>query len=220
MELERMGAFFDSRLNDYEAHQLNCIASARAFYPYTASLLPEAPGCEVLDLGCGTGLELGAYFLHNPDAQVTGIDLSEGMLGALRAKFPNRRLSLIRGSYFDVPLRKGVYDAAVSVESLHHFTQQEKAGLYRKLCAALKADGYFVLTDYTAADDTEEARGFAELARLKAEQGAAPDALYHYDTPLTCAHEMEALSQGGFARVELVRRWGATCTFRAAQPRG
>ena len=30
------------------------------------------------------------------------------------------------GSYFDVPLGEGVFDTAVSVESLHHFTKEEK----------------------------------------------------------------------------------------------
>ena len=32
---------------------------------------------EVLDLGCGTGLELDFYFKCNPTAKVTGIDLAE-----------------------------------------------------------------------------------------------------------------------------------------------
>ena len=31
--LERMGEFFDARLNGYEEHQLKTIASAEEFYP-------------------------------------------------------------------------------------------------------------------------------------------------------------------------------------------
>ena len=56
--LEKMGEFFDSRLDGYEEHQLTAIESAQEFYPFTASLLPMEPGARVLDLGCGTGLEL------------------------------------------------------------------------------------------------------------------------------------------------------------------
>ena len=41
--LERMGDFFDTRLRDYEAHQLTCIDSAQEFYPFTANCLPQAP---------------------------------------------------------------------------------------------------------------------------------------------------------------------------------
>lgn len=98
--LEPMDVFFDRRLDGYEAHQLTAIASAQEFYPFTASLLPVQPGARILDLGCGTGLELDFYFPRNPTARVTGIDLAPGMLQALREKFAGRALTLIQGSYF------------------------------------------------------------------------------------------------------------------------
>ena len=49
----------------------------------------------VLDLGCGTGLELEEYFVINPHARITGIDLTEAMLNALWDKFPDKNISLI-----------------------------------------------------------------------------------------------------------------------------
>ena len=69
----------------------------------------------ILDLGCGTGLELEELFAVNPGAKVTGIDLSEAMLNALKAKFPEKDLTLVCASYFDVPFGENAYDAAVSV---------------------------------------------------------------------------------------------------------
>lgn len=69
--LEKMGAFFESRLNGYEEHQLTSIDSAREFYPFTASCLPQSAGSSVLDLGCGTGLELG-YYLSVKGTSVKG----------------------------------------------------------------------------------------------------------------------------------------------------
>ena len=208
--LEKMAAFFDARLSGYEEHMLENIEGAKEFYPFTADLLPKGSGASVLDLGCGTGLELEFYFHRVPDARVTGIDLAPGMLRALQEKFPDKTLTLFQGSYFDLPFGEKIYDAAVSVESLHHFTQAEKLPLYRKLCQALKERGYFVLTDYFAPDDAYETFYRNELLRLKAEQGIRDDAFYHYDTPLTREHETEVLLQAGFSRVECVRQWGCT----------
>ena len=172
-----------------------------------ASLLPQAPGAKVLDLGCGTGLELEEYFALNPAAEVTGIDLSEAMLGALKAKFPDRKLTLINGSYFDVPLGERQFDGAVSVESLHHFTAEKKAGLYKKLHAALKPGGVFVLTDYFAESEALEKEYFENLALLKKQQGLDDGTFYHYDTPLLVAHETEILRGAGFRDVRIVKQW-------------
>ena len=213
--LEKMDAFFEARLEGYDHHMLTDIEGSAEFYPFTACCLPDAPDSRILDLGCGTGLELEYYFSSNPGAHVTGIDLSAGMLKALNKKFPDKHLTLIQGSYFDLPLGDGCFDAAVSVESLHHFTKEEKTGLYRKLYLALKDGGYFILTDYFAHEDAFEDFCRAELHRLKAEQGITDEEFYHYDTPLTLAHETEALLKAGFSRVTVLKNWGATYTIKA-----
>ena len=213
--LEKMGAFFEARLEGYEEHQLSCIESAREFYPFTARCLPRAADAGILDLGCGTGLELGYYFELVPTARVTGIDLAPGMLAALRDKFPGKSLTLIAGSYFDVPLGACAFDAAVSVESLHHFTKEEKIPLYEKVWNALKPGGFLILTDYFALSDEEERSRRAELLRLKREQGVRDDEFYHYDTPLTVDHETEALRSAGFSSVTVLKNWGPTYTLKA-----
>ena len=208
--LERMSDFFEKRLDGYDEHMLTNIESAREFYPFTAECLPKADGCRILDLGCGTGLELEFYFAVNPSARVTGIDLSQGMLDALAAKLTGKDVTLVCGSYFDEPFGENAFDAAVSVESLHHFTRDEKIPLYKKLCNALKDGGYFILTDYFARSDEEEQMHRDTLIALKSEQGITDGEFYHYDTPLTVAHEIEALTAAGFSSVELLKNWGAT----------
>ena len=213
--LEKMGDFFDNRIDGYDEHMMTNIESANEFYPYTATQLPSKSGARILDLGCGTGLELEAYFKINPGASVTGIDLAPGMLDSLKRKLPDRDITLILGSYFDVDFGKRCYDAAVSVESLHHFTMDEKIPLYRRIRESLVDDGYFVLTDYFALSDEEE-RGFRrELERMKKEQGISDDDLYHFDTPLTVDHEIEAMKAAGFGRAEVLANWGATYTIKA-----
>ncbi|MBQ4050000.1 MAG: class I SAM-dependent methyltransferase [Oscillospiraceae bacterium] len=215
--LEKMSDFFEARLDGYDEHMLTNIESAEEFYPFTAGQLPVCENSRVLDLGCGTGLELEFYLPLCPTAKITGIDLSEGMLDALKEKFSGKDITLINGSYFDVPFGEEAFDAAVSVESLHHFTKAEKLPLYRKLRAALKDGGVFILTDYFAPSDEEEKLYRGELCRLKAEQGIADDEFYHYDTPLTVEHETEALLEAGFSAVEVLNRWENTVTLRAVR---
>ena len=213
--LEKMNEFFNKRLDGYDEHMMTTIESSDVFYPFTADCLPKADGAKILDLGCGTGLELEHYFRLNPSAKITGIDLTESMLNALENKFPEKDLTLICGSYFDIPFDENTFDAAVSVESLHHFTKEEKIPLYKKLYKALKDGGYFILTDYFALTDEDEQAFRNELLRLKKEQGIDDNEFYHYDTPLTVEHETEALLQAGFSSVEVLNNWGATFIIKA-----
>jgi tRNA (cmo5U34)-methyltransferase len=196
---------------------LTNIESADEFYPYTAKQLPTTENCHILDLGCGTGLELEEYFLLNPSARIMGIDLSQGMLSALKKKFADKDITLVCSSYFDVPFGVCSFDSAVSVESLHHFTKEEKVPLYTKLHRALKDGGYFVLTDYFSLSDEEEQMHRQNLIALKAEQGIDDDEFYHYDTPLTVKHETEALMEAGFSSVLVLKNWGATYIIKAVK---
>ncbi len=213
--LEKMSDFFENRLDVYDEHMKTNIESSNEFYPFTAKCLPLKQNCSVLDLGCGTGLELEEYYLLNPSAKVTGIDLSQGMLTALKMKFSEKEIRLINGSYFDMHFGESVYDAAVSVKSLHHFTKKEKISLYDKLHKALRDNGYFILTDYFSLSDDEELMHRQNFIALKSEQGITDDEFYHYDTPLTINHEIEALCEAGFSSVHLLDHWGATHTLKA-----
>ena len=213
--LEKMSDFFKERLDGYDEHMLTEIEGAAEFYAFTSAELPMETECRILDLGCGTGLELERYINANPAAQITGIDLSAEMLDKLKEKFPDNNLNLICGSYFDVSFGENCFDAAVSVESLHHFTAEAKLTLYRKLYSSLKQGGYFILTDYFAESEEAEREYFDNLHRLKKEQGIDDNEFYHYDTPLTVGHEINVLSDAGFSKVEILHKWGATCCVKA-----
>lgn len=65
--LEEMSDFFSKRLDGYEEHMSVWEKSYRLF----AELLPFK--CrEILDLGCGTGLELDHIWQKDPAIEVTG----------------------------------------------------------------------------------------------------------------------------------------------------
>ena len=215
--LEKMADFFENRLDGYDEHMMTNIEAADEFYPFTAKQLPTTENCHILDLGCGTGLELEEYYPLNPSAKITGVDLSQGMLSALKKKFADKDITLVCSSYFNVPFGVCTFDSAVSVESLHHFTKEEKVPLYTKLHRALKDGGYFVLTDYFSLSDEEEQMHRQNLIALKAEQGIDDDEFYHYDTPLTVKHETEALMEAGFSSVLVLKNWGATYIIKAVK---
>ena len=215
--LERMSEFFENRIDGYDEHMKTEIESADKFYPFTAKMLPTAPNSNILDLGCGTGLELEEYFPLCPTANITGIDLSKGMLSVLSKKFTDKNISLITGSYFDTPLGENLFDGAVSVESLHHFTKEEKIPLYTKLYKALITNGYFILTDYFALSDEEEKMHRLNFETLKVEQNISDGEFYHYDTPLTVENETDALLKAGFSSAEVLNNWGTTYSLKAVK---
>lgn len=221
MELEEMTAFFTSRLDLYDEHMLREVPGCRAGYARMAALLPEGTA-RLLDLGCGTGLELEPIFACFPALRVTGVDLTAAMLDRLRAKFPDRDLTLIRGSYVGMDFGRACYDAAVSFETLHHLEPEEKGALYRRVWEALTPEGVYVECDYIAATAEEEAALRAEHRRLRMEAGAGGVTLYHFDIPCTLEHQKALLEAAGFVQVTAEPLEGDTVllTARKVTPTG
>ena len=215
--LEKMDEFFDSRLDVYEEHMLSDIEGAGEFYPFTAEQLPMQSGARVLDLGCGTGLELKYYFARNPRASVVGIDLASGMLKKLESDLAEYDITTVCASYFDHPLGEECFDGVVSVESLHHFTAEEKLPLYKKVYSALKPGSSFILTDYFSTTDEEEKKHRSDLLELKKKEKIDDGEFYHFDTPLTLTHEIEVLEKSGFNKIDVLRSWSATSTIKATK---
>ena len=194
--LEEMDAFFTKRLAGYEEHMLEHWAFG---YEYLAKLIPDT-AVNILDLGCGTGLELDELFKLRTDVKVTGIDLSENMIGELKRKHADKDITLICGSYFDEPFPQSM-DAVISFESLHHFTPAEKLPLFKKICESLKEGGIFINGDYFACCDEEEALLRETCDRRRLKQNIPAGQFVHFDTPLTAEHEMQLLREAGFREV-------------------
>ena len=196
---EDMDGFFATRVDAYEAH----MSVWDKAYGRVAELTPGDCG-PLLDLGCGTGLELDRIFARWPELAVTGVDLCAAMLEKLRAKHAGRRLELVCADYLTMDLGTAQYGAAVSVESLHHFTPEQKLGLYQKIYSALRPGGFFLEADYIACCEEEEALLRAEGARRRARAHVPEGTFIHFDTPLTLEHELALLQAAGFAGCEAV----------------
>lgn len=191
--LEEMAEFFTRRLEGYEDHMAVWKESYRKF----AGLLP-ADCRDILDLGCGTGLELDQIWREHGHVAVTGVDMCRSMLDKLREKHPDKPLTILCQDYFRYDFGCSRWDAVISFESLHHFLPERKEELYRKIHEGLKENGLFILGDYTACCDEEEEllRG---VYRERRRRFRIPEERFvHFDIPLTVEHERELLQRAGF----------------------
>lgn len=210
---EEMAAFFAARVDTYDQHMLQNIQGLPEAYALLPTHLPEATHT-LLDLGCGTGLELGPIYERFPGLRVTGIDLTPEMLAALRTKFAAHDPTLLCGSYFDIDFGVARFDAAISFETLHHFPHAQKLALYRRVLRALKPGGVYVETDYMLDTQAEEDALLAQRAQL-AQRLPNPPAFLHFDTPLTLSNQRRLLAEAGFRHIAQVWRCGATVMLRA-----
>ncbi|WP_298841267.1 class I SAM-dependent methyltransferase [Clostridium sp.] len=205
MKLEEMSSFFNNRADGYEEHMMNNVDGADKYYIETAKLIPKINGLKLLDLGCGTGLELDEIFKINPTVMVTGVDLAKDMMEKIKQKHSDKlsQLNLIVDSYFSYDMGEFVFDVALSVETLHHFTHKEKTKLYKKIFKSLKPNGFYIETDYIAPNQDYEDFHFNENKRIRSELGIT-DGFYHYDTPCTVKNQIQMLYNVGFKSVKKI----------------
>lgn len=207
---EEMAAFFASRLSTYEDVHLG---NWGELYARIADFFDD--GLEtLLDIGCGTGLELEAIFQRFPEVSVTGIDLSADMLARAREKYANRAFQAVEADYFLCPFPAGAFDAALSFETLHHFPYEKKGLIYEKLFHALKNGGYYIECDYVACCNEEESLCREHYQRMREKSGLPEDVFIHIDTPLTMEHQLTLMQNAGF-RVEVLHQNGGTVLFRS-----
>ena len=203
-QLEKMADFFAARADMYDAHMINDVEGCKEGYEKMAEYVPENTK-KLLDLGCGTGLELEYILSKFPDLYVKGIDLCEEMLLKLSEKYKDKNIELICGDYFTEEFG-GDFDCAVSFQTMHHFSHEKKSVIYKKICDALSSDGIYIECDYMVEAQQEEDHWFSENSRIRREQGIGEDEFYHYDTPCTVKNQIKLLKKAGFATVNRVMR--------------
>jgi len=206
---EKMDDFFIARLDIYEDNMLKNVEGLPDGYAELAKHIPSGAKT-LLDLGCGTGLELEEIFKLYPNIKVTGIDVTQPMLTKLSAKYPDKDVTLICASYLDYDFGAEQYDCAISFETMHHWTHDEKIGVYTNIRRSLKPGGRYIECDYIVEKQSEEDQAFAESKRIRAEQKIPDGEFYHLDTPCTIDNQIKLLIKSGFAGAEMVWRKGST----------
>lgn len=196
--MEDMDGFFAKRIDGYEEHMSIWSDAYKRF----AQLLSQE--CkQILDLGCGTGLELDEIWKRNPEIAVTGVDLCQTMIDKLQDKHGDKALTTVCADYFVYDMGKEKWETIISFESLHHFLPEKKIRLYQKIYNALKQRGQFILGDYIACCPEEEDLLRSTYTEKRRREQIPEDCFVHFDIPLTLEHERELLEKAGFWKIEV-----------------
>ncbi|OMG92646.1 hypothetical protein BIZ92_08245 [Achromobacter xylosoxidans] len=162
---------------------------------WVADKLGGAPE-EILDIGAGAGTWSFAM-ARKSTARVTGVDLPEVLQ---RHFLPSAdkvglidRVVTIAGDFHEISLPRERYDRIVMGSSFHFLHEQRASLFLRRVAAALKENGEFVVIDHFA-DTTAEQR----LSRTLYEMRLAMRTLYAKNYS---KQEIEVLCAGnGFTR--------------------
>ncbi|HPF16234.1 MAG TPA: methyltransferase domain-containing protein [Thermotogota bacterium] len=212
---EQMNQFFNIRVDGYDEHMRMNVAGFEKIYTAIANPIPSShDSLNILDLGCGTGLELAAIFQKAPNALITGIDLSKDMLRKLEEKYISKKtqLSLIVGSYLETPFPNLTYDIVLSVMTLHHLTYNEKSHVYDNIYKSLKNGGIYIEGDYVV-DPIEAAQRFQQYKTIKETYNIEDMHNYHVDIPFTKKTQIELFHKAGFQSVDIEVELENACVF-------
>ncbi|MGE5473885.1 MAG: class I SAM-dependent methyltransferase [Ignavibacteriales bacterium] len=212
--IEEMSDFFNNRAETYDDHMLIDLQLNEFYDEIAKCFSSNRDNVKLLDLGCGTGLELERFLKLYPKSEVTGIDLSIQMLNELKKKYKDKeaQMNLICKSYFDVDFGIDTYDYVVSTYSLHHFSSELKISLYKRVYDALKSGGVFVEGDYTVKTVEEEQKLIEENEKIRKEN-RIEDGFYHYDTPFAIDTQIDLYKKSGFKNIEVKKQWDNTSIF-------
>ena len=188
---EKNREFFNYKIDEYDK-------SHETFMTTKNEITKNLPSTvnNILDLGCGTGLELIELFKKYPSINVTAVDISENMIERLKQREFGDKVNVICGSFFDVDFGNN-YDAVISTSALHHFLLKDKLVLYKKIFESLKENGIFINSDKIVNTNEEELEAIDFYNKYINERP-------HIDTPLSIEHELEVLKESGFNDIEVL----------------
>jgi ubiquinone/menaquinone biosynthesis C-methylase UbiE len=101
----------------------------------------------VLEIGCGTALQLGLY--RGDGRRLTGLDLDPGMLARARENLAGQG-ELVRGDAGSLPIGDGAFDLVLACFMLHEMPTALRSATLAEARRVLAPDGRVLLTDFAA----------------------------------------------------------------------
>lgn len=138
---------FTRHARAYDAMRRGFIPCFDRFYRTALDLIGnlrrEQP-LRVLDLGAGTGLFAALLLERMPEARITCLDASEGMLEEARTRFAgDARVDFALADMGSADIG-GPWDVVMSALAIHHLEHDGKKALFARIRTALAPGGLFV----------------------------------------------------------------------------
>jgi tRNA (cmo5U34)-methyltransferase len=202
---EKMDSFFNARAPGYEEHMKESDTYYADKIQFAEQFDVTNEYIKILDLGCGTGLEIEYILQRTPNAKFLCIDLAENMLELLKSKYKDvlNQIEIIKASYFDYDFGCSQYDYVVASATMHHWLHNQKLLLYKKIYDSLKPGGKFINDDYIVPEDKEK-EALEKYVQLR-DSGVINDGeFYHVDIPFSVKTERKIFYDAGFQKVKIV----------------
>ena len=202
---------FDKGAKAYDSARKQLVPCFDEFYGTALDLITatKTDNIRVLDLGAGTGLFAFLVSQRFPNAELTLCDISNAMLDEARNRFRNssNKVEYLAADY-SIEVIPGQYDLIISALSIHHLSDAEKEGLFKRLFRALNNGGLFINADQVLGETawTEETYRKAWLRQVK-ERGVSDSTLasalerMKEDKMSTLSRQLSWMKNAGFVDV-------------------
>ena len=140
-------------------------------------MLPPHEGMSVLDVGCGTGIQLAAS--QKAGCSVFGIDLSPSMLSLARRR-RGEEAHLHLGDATSMPYSTHAFDLILATTVLHEMPVEVGAAVLAEMKRVLRHDGRILLIDFEVGT-VRPLRGWVTRSVIAiSEMAAGRDHHHHY----------------------------------------
>jgi tRNA (cmo5U34)-methyltransferase len=156
----------------------------------------------VLDLGTGDGRLLALLRRERPHLRGVGLDVSDVMLDAARARYEGEeQIELVEHDMVNPLPELGRFDAVVSSMAIHHLEHDRKRELYAEVFEVLEPGGVFANFEHVASPTQRLHVAF--LAAI----GEPPEHEDPSDRLLDVETQLAYLRGAGFIDVDCYWKW-------------
>jgi SAM-dependent methyltransferase/uncharacterized protein YbaR (Trm112 family) len=102
-------------------------------------------GKQIIEIGCGRGGNMATMKEYYSPGFLVGVDICKASLNSFQKNHRYDEILLIEGDAENLPLEKGTFDIAFSLESSHAYPNIYR--FYEEVERVLKINGYFLYSD-------------------------------------------------------------------------